>query len=129
MYRLAHRDLSAALDFLSAFCAAGGLQTFTATVTAALLSSFFHRRRNPDELPAPLDRWIRRHSQAARDSSRLPPIQVHSKAEAPSAKLSATASFADTNLLIQGIAARSAGADLTVSSMLRGQRSQPGGLP
>jgi DNA-binding CsgD family transcriptional regulator len=39
----------------------------------ALLMSYFGSRRQGGELPDPLGRWVRRHVEAARDSSRLPP--------------------------------------------------------
>jgi DNA-binding CsgD family transcriptional regulator len=40
---------------------------------AALLTSYFGARRQVDELPDLLDRWVRHHS-AASDASRLPPF-------------------------------------------------------
>jgi DNA-binding CsgD family transcriptional regulator len=43
---------------------------------AALLARYFGRRRNADELPDSLDRWVRQCTETARDSSRLPPLQA-----------------------------------------------------
>jgi DNA-binding CsgD family transcriptional regulator len=40
----------------------------------ALLTSYFGARRQLDELPDALGRWVRHHTEAARDSSRLPPV-------------------------------------------------------
>jgi DNA-binding CsgD family transcriptional regulator len=41
----------------------------------ALLASYFGARRQADELPDALSRWVRAHTEAARDASRLPPVQ------------------------------------------------------
>ena len=43
---------------------------------AALLTSYFGARRQADELPDLLDRWVRHHLEATRDASRLPPLQT-----------------------------------------------------
>jgi DNA-binding NarL/FixJ family response regulator len=41
---------------------------------AGLLTRYFGSRRRADDLPETLDRWVRSHTEAARDSSRLPPV-------------------------------------------------------
>jgi DNA-binding CsgD family transcriptional regulator len=43
---------------------------------AALLASYFGTRRQADELPDALGRWVREHTEAARDASRLPPVHT-----------------------------------------------------
>lgn len=53
----------------------------------ALLTSYFGARRQADELPDALSRWVRAHTEAARDASRLPPLQEPLVVERPGAQL------------------------------------------
>jgi DNA-binding CsgD family transcriptional regulator len=53
-----------------------GRMHLTSGGASRLLASYFDARRQATELPDALDRWVRHHSDVARDASRLPPLET-----------------------------------------------------